>query len=82
MCCQVGRGRTQDTPDSNHLPGDRVVGRRLGMAQREVDVVVDQVHQLVGQDQLAFQFRVALGQARQKGRDIHAPECDRGTHAQ
>ena len=79
---EVGRRGADHPLHRRQLADDGILRRRAGQAQGEVDAVVDQVDDGVGQHQFAGHRRVAGNDFRQQGRDVEAAERDRGADAQ
>ena len=79
---QVGRRGADHALQRGQLAHHGVLRRAARHAQGQVDLLLGQIDQLVGQQQLAAQPRVLLGQARQQGRDVQTAEGDGGADAQ
>ena len=78
---QIGRAGHQQRAGVAQRPGDVGVGRRLGVADGQVEPLLRQIHQPVRKIQVDADFRKARHEGGQRGRDVLAPQRHRRRHA-
>lgn len=82
VALDIGARRAEDPAQAQQVARDRILRRPRGHAQREVDAVVHQVDQAVGEHQLDLQPGVRRRDDGQQGRDEVTPEGERRAHPQ